>query len=201
MTTMTDEEVLTGVMYSYVYQDEERMAVLELITKPIKGIRWCRFDNSDQMTLDDFKQTATRIDESSNIPKVENQPAPKSPDQTAQKEVNKLTNPKVDNDGNPILQSNEEIPVVSPEQYKENQRKNDPVIALLKKANTQEIILSIDLPVQLIDKKLFGVVVESFGEESKETIYKFIMDSISPEQFKEDTIKMIEKHYNDQTES
>ena len=207
---MNDDQVVTGGMYSYAFEGVEKMGVLEVITKAIKGNRWCRFDNGDQMTLDEFKQIAESVDESvSSIPKTQGQPISNSPDQVAQNaqnEVNKLTSPQVDKDGNPILKPSgdtvdENLPVISPEEFKENQKKNDPVIALLKKANTKEISLSINLPVQLIDKKLFNVVVESFGEESKETIYKFIMGSISPEQFKEDIVKMIEKHYYDQTES
>lgn len=200
---LTDEQVMTGKMYSYLHDGDEKMAVLEIITLPIKGMRWCRFDNGDQITLDSFKETAQDIEGGQNF---QNQPVHQpvhESQNTAMPSIDIVT----DEEGNPILGTNpsgggggdgmgelSEI-VTTPTEYKKNQVANDPVIKLLEKANTTENILSIEIPVQLVDKKLFNVLVESFGEESKETICKFVMDSVSPEHFKDAVMKMIEEHY------
>lgn len=198
---LTDEQVVQEQMYGYLYEGENRMGMLEHISRPIKGQRWCRMDNGDQMTLNEFKEIASPVslanNGDSNIADSQDQ------------DVNQFMNIQTDKEGNPILPTSGGVlptseanksefqDVVSPQQFKEQRTANDPVIKLLEKANTKEIILSVGIPIQVVDKKLVDVIIESFGEESKDSIYKFIIDKITQDQFKGIIEEMIEKYYNE----
>lgn len=198
---LTDEQVITGKMYSYHQDGDEKMGVLEIVTKEIKGVRWCRFDNGDQISLTAFKTQAINVEgqelETNHVPQTTNESV-----------VIPTMDVKIDKGGNPILGTNNgeggsedysDI-VATPREFKKSQTINDPVIKLLEKANTKEEMLSIEIPAKLINKKLFSVIVESFGEESKKTICDFVMDNIPQKHFKDALMKMIEEHYGEPEE-
>ena len=198
------DQVKKGVMYSYSIEGDERMGVLQDISKPHRGNRIIQMDNGDQIQMEAFVQVAEVVADGAEgggdepvLPSVD------SEDQAAVEANNLMTGrANTDADGNPVLGTeggeNLDNIVSSQEEFKQEQKKNDPVLALLKKANTKEVELSIKLPFHLVDKSLFNVIKDSFDEESQETIYQFVLDSVSPEVMKEAIKEEVQKHYNDE---
>lgn len=204
---LEDKQVISGTMYSYPHEGDDKMGVLEHITRPIRNVVWVKFDNGDQIPLEEFKKIGTPVDESQDhISNVKNSGDENNQLNDIQKGADSLVNNiEYDSDGIPIMKTatGEDLSDVVYNPAKEKppgalaavQNANDPVIALLNKAKTSDVTLQIDLPLKLIEKTLFDVIMTSFEEGSKETVFKFIMASIPQEELKASIIGVLEKYY------
>lgn len=207
---MVEDNIIKEKLYEYEGEDGRRMGIVQGVSEAIRGKKYVMLDNGDQIEMTSFLNTASYVNESEDFIDM-----PKSYGVEADMSNIQFPQAKLDADGFPIMQleqsgiNNEDFSdmegmenVVSPESYFAGNKpskiipKNDnPIASLLDKAKKDKISISITLDFDGIDKNLFDVIKNSFGEETEDNIFDYIVNNIDNTEVYVQITKKIKEYY------
>lgn len=187
-------------LYSYEANGEEKMAILEAII-PKNGTKHAILDNGDSIPIDRFQLIAQVIQE--NTGENEHNESTGNDFLNVNIKIDQKTGlpvlPTEDNKGGkiPVHQVKNNIiheeglkDVIAPELYLQN----NPITMLLQKAKLSEEVISIPIPVKLIDKNLYATIVDSF-EDSEAAIFDFLAEKIDLDTLRGLVAEELKKRY------
>lgn len=188
--------------YNYIFDGEDKSGIVMEISSPIRGTKYVIMDNGDQIPVNIFEQTCELVENpEAMMHQRENQM--ESMVVTDQDKITQSSPENVriqtDKDGFPILQT-EQNEQQDNKQIAAPNNKVSPVTDLLIKAKKVDEEITINMPIQVIDKDLFNVIRENFGEESIDEIFDFLMKSVKQADIRKAISEKLREHYGAEIE-
>ncbi len=190
-------EVKAGVAYDYPDGDDPKMGVvLEVASGLVK------LDNGDEIPFKRFMDIASISKGIIETEQEEVNPGNQNQNNNANDLVVSPSqfeqNIKYDKNGNPELPTNAEggkndikdRPII-----KKQVVIADPLTELIKKAKKESQKLELPCDIPIINKGMFDILVDTYGEESKGKIIGILVDSFNSNDLKELLKTELNKHY------